>query len=187
MSEESKNKRIISSFILNGVIIMILSTIIYFYTSDALRVIIYIFTFIIFISGIARFNASINNEKLSNLGKATKFISGSFLIILSFVVFLTTLGDPEFSTDILLFLLTIGLIIIGIARVGTGVVNEEYIKWFRILLIIVGIVTIILSLVSIIVVDIDISIYLLTTSLFLNGFTRFLYGLTGSEKLSKSN
>ena len=186
MSEESKNKRIVSSFILNGVIIMVVSTIIFFYTSAALIFIIYIFTFIILISGIGRVNASINNVKLSSLGKATKFISGFLLIILTFVVFITTLGDPLSSTELLLFFLTIGLVIIGIARVGTGVVNEEYIKWFRILLVAVGVITIVLSLVSIILVDIDMRIYFITTSLFINGFTRFLYGLTGSEKLSKN-
>lgn len=187
MSDEFKKKGIASSSIINGVIIMILSTIVFFYTGTALIFLIYVFTIIILISGISRVNMSINNEKLSNIGKATKFISGFVLIIFSFVIFITTLGDPTFSTDILIFLLTIGLIIIGIARVGTGVVNEKFIKWFRILLIIVGIVTIVLSFSSIVVAELDttITIYLIAISLFVNGFTRFLYGLTGTEKLSK--
>ncbi|MFX0076944.1 MAG: DUF308 domain-containing protein [Candidatus Hermodarchaeota archaeon] len=177
MGEETKNKSIISSYILNGVVIMLLSTLIFFYTGAALMFIIYLFTFIILISGIARVNASFNNQKLSNIGKATKFVSGFVLIVLSFGIFIITLGDPTFSTDVLIFFLTIGLVIIGIARVGTGVVNKEYIKWFRILLIIVGMVTIVLSLSSIVFMDVNITIYLLTTALFINGFTRFLYGV----------
>jgi len=188
MNEESKKKRTTSSNIVNGVIIMILSTIIFFYTSTALIFIIYIFTIIILISGISRVNVSITNEKLSSIGKATKFISGFALIILSLVIFITTLGNPTTSTDILILFLTIGLIIIGIARVGTGVVNEKFIKWFRILLITIGLITIVLSLISIITAesDITITIYLIATTLFMNGFTRFLYGLTGTEKLSKT-
>ena len=187
MNNESKKKGIIASNIINGVIIMILSTIIFFYTGTALIFLIYVFTIIVLISGISRVNISITNEKLSNIGKASKFISGFALIIISFVIFITTLGDPTFSTDILILLLTIGLIIIGIARVGTGVVNEKFIKWFRILLITVGILTIVLSLSSIVVAELDsaITIYLIATSLFVNGFTRFLYGLTGTEKLAK--
>lgn len=187
MNEKSTKKGTTSSSIANGVIIMILSTIIFFYTSTALIFIIYIFTIIILLSGISRVNVSINNEKLSNMGKATKFISGVALIIISFVIFITTLGNPATSTDILIFFLTLGLLIIGIARVGTGVVNEKFIKWFRILLVIIGLITIVLSLISIITAesDITITIYLIATSLFVNGFTRFLYGLTGTEKLSK--
>ena len=188
MNEESRKKGIISSNIINGVMIMILSAIIFFYTSTALIFIIYIFTIIILISGISRVNISITNEKLSSIGKATKFISGFALIIISFVIFITTLGNPTTSTDILIFFITIGLIIIGIARVGTGAVNEKYVKWFRILLITIGLVTIILSLTSIITAETDIiiTIYLIATTLFMNGFTRFLYGLTGTEKLSKN-
>jgi hypothetical protein len=141
---------------------------------------------IILLSGIARINASFNNQRLSNTGKATKFVSGFVLLMLSFFVFITTLENPTFSTEILIFFLTTGLVIIGIARVGIGVVTQDYIKWFRILLIIVGIITIVLSLVSIILIDVTTTIYLLTTSLFINGFTRFLYGLTGSEKQVKN-
>ena len=187
MSEKSTKKEITSSNILNGVIIMILSSIVFFYTSAALIFLIYVFTVILLISGISRVYISINNEDLSNIGKATKFVSGFILIIVSFVVFITTLGDPTFSTEILIFFLTIGLIVIGIARVGTGVVNQKFIKWFRIFLVIVGSITIVLSLISIIAAesDVTITIYLIATSLFINGFTRFLYGLTGTEKFSK--
>jgi len=187
MSEKSTKKEIISSNILNGVIIMILSAIVFFYTSAALIFLIYVFTIILLISGISRVYISINDEDLSNIGKATKFVSGFILIIVSFVVFITTLGDPTFSTELLIFFLTLGLLIIGIARVGTGVVNEKFIKWFRILLVIVGSITIVLNLIIIIATDLDtiIAIYLIATSLFINGFTRFLYGLTGTEKFSK--
>lgn len=180
MSEKSTKKGVASSNILNGVIIMILSTIIFFYTSAALIFLIYVFTVILLISGISRVYISINVEDLSNIGKATKFVSGFILIIFSFVVFIKTLGDPTFSTEILIFFLTIGLLIIGIARVGTGVVNKKFIKWFRILLVIVGSITIVLNLIIVIAADLDniIEIYLLATSLFINGFTRFLYGLT---------
>ena len=185
MNKEKGND---SSNIINGVMTMILSMIIFFYTSTALIFIIYIFTIVILISGMSRVNVSINNEKLSSIGKATKFISGFALIIISFVIFITTLGNPATSTEILILLITLGLIIIGIARVGTGAVNEKYIKGFRILLITIGLMTIILSLTSIITAesDVTITIYLIATTLFMNGFTRFLYGLTGTEKLSKN-
>ena len=187
MSEKSTKKGIASSNILNGVIIMILSTIVFFYTSSALIFLIYVFTVILLISGISRVYISINNEELSSIGKATKFVSGFILILGSFVVFITTLGDPTFSTEILIFFLTIGLLIIGIARVGSGAVNTKFIKWFRILLVIVGSITIVLNLIIVIVADLEtiIAIYLIATSLFINGFTRFLYGLTGTEKFSK--
>ena len=187
MNEKSTKKGIVSSNILNGVIIMILSAMIFYYTSAALIFLIYVFTVILLISGISRVNISINDEDLSNIGKATKFVSGFILIIVSFVVFITTLGDPTFSTEILIFFLTMGLIVIGIARVGTGVVNQKFIKWFRIFLVIVGSITIVLNLIIVIAADLDtiMAIYLIATSLFINGFTRFLYGLTGTEKFNK--
>ncbi|MFX1457663.1 MAG: DUF308 domain-containing protein [Promethearchaeota archaeon] len=187
MSEKSTKKGIASSNILNGVITIILSSLIFFFSSAALITLIYIFTVIILLSGTSRVFVSINNDDLSNAGKATKFISGFLLIILSFVVFIITLGDPTFSTTLLIFFLTVGLLIIGLARVGTGAVNETFIKAFRIYLIIIGLITIILNLIVIIAVNLDaiIKIDLIATSLLINGFTRFLYGLMGQEKFRK--
>jgi len=186
MGEKSR-KGIKSSNILNGVVIMILSAFIFFYTGAALIFLIYVFTVIILLSGISRVYIAINNDDLSTAGKATKFISGFLLILLSFVVFLATLGDPGFSTDLLIFFLIIGLLIIGLARVGTGAVNEKFNKGFRIFLIVVGGITIILTMIMIIAADLDtvIKIYFISTILFLNGFTRFLYGLTGREKFKE--
>lgn len=187
MNEKSR-KGVNSSNILNGVIIMILSAFIFFYTGAGLIFLIYVFTFIILLSGISRIYVSINNENLSKAGKVTKFISGFLLLLISFVVFITTLGDPFFSTNLLIFFITIGLFIIGIARIGTGMVNKKFQKWFRIFLVIVGGTTIILNFILMIFANIDmlIVIYLIAVSLFLNGFTRFLYGLTGTEKFRKN-
>lgn len=187
MSEKSEKKAINSLNILNGVIIMIISSFIFFFPDSGLIFLIYIFTVIILLSGISRVYSSINNDNLSNAGKATKFISGFFLIILSLVVFFITLDNPTFSTDLLIIFLTIGLLVIGFARVATGILNDKYIKWFRVFLLIIGIVTIIPNLILIIVTDLNTTlvVYIIGITLFINGFTRFLYGLTGTEKFRR--
>ncbi|MGB5911740.1 MAG: DUF308 domain-containing protein [Promethearchaeia archaeon] len=187
MSEKSETKAVNSSNILNGLIIMILAIIIFFYPNSTLIFLIYIFTVVILISGISRVYNSFNNQKLSNLGKATKFTSGFVLIILSLVIFLITLSDPAFSTELLILLIIIGLIVIGFARIGTGIVNKKYIKWFRVFLIIIGAITLVLNLISFYLKDTDpiTVIFFIAITLFINGFTRFLYGLTGKEKFSE--
>ena len=185
MSEKSEKKAVKSSNILNGIIVMILAIIIFFYPNSTLILLIYIFTVIILISGISRVYNSINNQKLSNLGKATKFTSGFVLILLSLVIFLITLSDPAFSTELLILLIIIGLIVIGFARIGTGIANKKYIMWFRVFLIIIGVITLVLNLINIFLKDTDpiTVIFFIAITLFINGFTRFLYGLTGKEKL----
>ena len=69
MNESSSKSGIKISSTVNGVIIMILSAIIWFYTGTALIFLIYLINTILLISGIARFNNSITNKELSNIGK----------------------------------------------------------------------------------------------------------------------
>ncbi|MBY9004776.1 MAG: DUF308 domain-containing protein, partial [Candidatus Lokiarchaeota archaeon] len=181
-SSKSGNK--ISS-IVYGVIIMIIASIIWFYTGTALIFLVYLINIIILLSGIARFNNSLTNKQLSRVGKGFKFLSGVILIILALAIFLITLENPSTSTELLLFLITIGLLVIGIARIGSGAVNKKFIMWYRVILIIIGSTTIILNLIPILIQPINetLNIYLISISLFINGFARFLYGLTGKERI----
>jgi len=184
MNESSSKSGIKISSTVNGVIIMILSAIIWFYTGTALIFLIYLINTILLISGIARFNNSITNKELSNIGKTIKFLSGIILIFLAITIFLFTLDNPSFSTETLIFLLIVGLLVIGVARFGSGAVNKKFIMWYRIFLIVIGLITIILNIIPILnqTIDQTIVIYLISISLFINGFTRFLYGFTGEEK-----
>lgn len=185
MNESKSNMGIKVSSIVYGVITMIISSIIWFYTGTAIIYLVYLINIIVLLSGIARFNNSLTNAQLSKIGKVAKFISGIILIFLAIAIFLITLEEPSFSSEILLFILAIGLLIIGIARVSSGAVNKKFLNWYRIFLVVVGLVTIIMNIIPILNQGLDIllNIYLISISLFFNGFARFLYGLTGKERI----
>ncbi len=187
MSKRSVEKGLNASNIGYGLLIMILAVTIFFYSGAAILMLILLFSVILILSGMARIINSFSNEELSNSGAIVKFISGILLIIISIFVIIAVLADPTYSVSLVIFIYSIALLIVGIARIFIGLAGAKYVKWFRILLLIIGIVIVILSLIVLFVPTLsNSSIFsMFAISIFLSGFARFLLGFTGKEKYNK--
>jgi len=180
-SEKSSN----ASNIGYGLLVMILAVTIFFYTSAAIGMLIMFFSVILILSGMARIFNAFSNEELSNIGVVVKFISGIIIIVMSVFIMISLLADPAFSVAIVIFVYSITLLIIGIARLIIGLGGAKYVKWYRILLMIIGVVVIILSAIVLFAPDLSYATVftMFSISILLSGFARFLLGFAGKEKL----
>ncbi len=187
VSKRSVEKGQDASNIINGLVVMILAITIFFFSGGAIIMLILLFATILIISGMARIMNAFSNEELSGAGAIVKFISGILLIIISFYMIFALLADPTFSIAIVIVIYSISILIVGIARIFMGTAGANYIQWFRIFLLIIGIVAVVLSLILLLVPNLENSMifFLLAISMFLSGFARFLLGFTGKEKFKK--
>jgi len=187
MSERSVEKGLNASNIANGLLIMILAITIFFYSGAAILLLILLFSAILILSGMARIFNAFSNEELSGAGAIVKFISGILLIIVSISVIIALLSNPTFSVALIIFIYSITLLIIGIARIFIGLAGSKYLKWYRILIVIIGVVVVVLSLIILFAPTLSNSMVFImfAISMFLSGFARFLLGFTGKEKYIK--
>jgi uncharacterized membrane protein HdeD (DUF308 family) len=177
------NKKFRASNVIFGILIMILSLLVFFFPTTTLSFLIYVSALAVMLSGVSRLINAFSNEKLSNFKVVTRFISGIILVIFSLIIIIITLNDPSYSISILIWLLAIALLVMGIARLFIGLFAKKFVSWFRILLLLIGITTVILSMVIFFLPAIG-ALYLLiilSVELLLNGLGRFLLGIVGPE------
>lgn len=187
MSKRSVEKGLDASNMTNGLLIMILAVTIFIFSDRAIFMLILIYSAIIILSGMARIINAFSNEELSGAGAVVKFISGILLIIISIYIIIAILSDPTFSVALVIIIYSIAILIVGIARIFIGIAGAKYIKWFRIFLLIIGIVAVVLSLIILFSTTLTNSVIFImfAISMFLSGFARFLLGFTGKEKYKK--
>ncbi len=183
MSEKYRSKGDSASNILNGTLIMIIAATIFFFTSTAITILTLLFSLVLILSGMGRIINSFTNDALKNSGIIIKFISGILLIIISIIMIFVVLIEPSLTIATVVLIISISLLVIAIARLLTGIFGANYHTWFRILVIIVGIViAILMLLVFLLPLEDSLIFSFFSVSLFLSGFTRFLLGFTGQEK-----
>ncbi|MFX1504019.1 MAG: DUF308 domain-containing protein [Promethearchaeota archaeon] len=189
MSKRSAEKGLAASNIGYGLLIMILAVTIFFYSGSAIIMLILLFSAILILSGMARIINAFSNEELTNSGAIVKFISGILLILITIYIIIAIFIDPSFSVAFVVFIYSIALFIIGVSRIFMGIAGAKYIKWFRILNLIIGIIVVILTLIILFLPDLNDSttFSMFSIAIFLSGFTRFLLGFTGKEKYKKQN
>jgi len=187
MSQRTVEKGVNASNMTNGLLIMILAITIFFYSSAAILLLVLLFSAILMLSGMARIFNAFSNEELTGAGAIVKFISGILLIVVSIFIIIALLSNPTFSVALIIFIYSITLLIVGIARIFIGLAGAKYLKWYRILLFIIGAVIVVLSLIILFAPSLSNSIVfsMFAISMFLSGFARFLLGFTGKEKYKK--
>jgi uncharacterized membrane protein HdeD (DUF308 family) len=184
METTQSTKKFRATNIIFGLLIMILAMMVFIFPSTTLLFLIYVIAFTIMLMGISRLINAFSDEKISNFKVITRFITGVVLLIFSIVVIIITLNDPTYSISILIFLLAVALLIMGIGRFFIGLFAKKFDVWFRIALMVIGMVTIVLSIIIFFIPTVG-AIYLLimiSVSLLINGLARLLLGVVGPEK-----
>jgi len=167
-----------------GLIAIISSILILLFTTSAVLGLLLIIAFTLLFIGIARLSNAFWNELLSSKAKILKALIGLLSIVISLILILVIFLYPEILILILIYIFSIIMFTIGIDRCFIGYITKSYESWYRVLLIIIGVITVVLS-TSIFVIpiyDVRLFLSLLSISVLLNGIARFILGLIDIKK-----
>jgi len=181
MTEKSTERSFKTQNILIGLLMIFIGILALINPSATNTAVILLLSMGLLIAGISRITNALSDQELKNYKVIGRFISGIIAIIVSLIAVILILINTPLALNLWYFFLAISFLIIGLARIFLGAMTKEYDKWFRIILISVGIVTLILSILIIVVPEIG-GLYIvvsLAVSLLLNGFARLLLGLIG--------
>ncbi|MEJ2248570.1 MAG: DUF308 domain-containing protein [Candidatus Lokiarchaeota archaeon] len=137
----------------------------------------------IFIIGIAKITNSLSNEKLNQGLSTWKFIIGLLAVLLAVMVLFTAIFEPLFLTvEMLVALFGFVFLLIGLEQIAKAIITKSYLNWYRVLILIVGIVNFILSIGIIIILQVNpLELIFLSILLIANGIVRFFLGIIGTE------
>ncbi|MFX1394789.1 MAG: DUF308 domain-containing protein [Promethearchaeota archaeon] len=170
------------AIILLSIVVMILSII-----NIMLVILIVILSIALFVSGVVRIINASSIELIKNEVATYKLVTGLLAIILAIIIFFSTITQPHVAIKLLILIFAFALILTGIVRFSVGLSTKGYPMWFRVFLVIVGILTLILSIIIFVLpfflLDLDyiILIFLLSISLLINGIAKLILGIIGSK------
>ncbi|MFX1237068.1 MAG: DUF308 domain-containing protein [Promethearchaeota archaeon] len=183
MSKTEKQKRFRSSNILIGLLMIIFSILAIMYPDAANLGVALLLSFVLLLAGFVRLINAVSDEKLSNVKVISRFISGIFALVISIIAIVMIISDPITALDWWYFLIAIALLITGIARIVLGASAKEFDQWFRILVLIIGILTLIFSIIVLVIPDLA-GIYivvLIALSMMINGIIKIILGIIGPK------
>ena len=131
--------------IIIGFIVLSISIIVLILPNAVILSLIILLSIAIMASGVARIYNAFYSTYLNKIGKILKLITGILTFLVGLIVIIITYINPSISIIILISTIGYTFIVIGVARIFMGVVNEGYKKEYRIFLIIVGIITLIFA------------------------------------------
>lgn len=183
MDEKAARRRFKSSNILIGLLMVLLSIVAIMYPDATNISVAFLLSVVLMITGISRIVNASSDEKLSNVKAIGRFISGAFALIISVVAMLLIISDWDTARDLWYLLVAVALLIIGIIRIVLGIQSKKFDNWFRILVIIIGILTVILSILVLLIPDLggDIVVIMISLSLLVNGVVRVILGIIGPK------
>ena len=166
--------------IISGLIAVILSVIVLAYQELAILTLIFVLSVILLISGIARILTGIFANYLSDGVRTLNFGTGLVAIVLALIAMLYT----NLTTQVLIFLLALVMLLNGVVRVVIGGFERAFPKWFRGLLVVVGAATITLSAVVCVYTDFGalVLVLMLSFSFMFNGIARVVQGIMGTKE-----
>jgi uncharacterized membrane protein HdeD (DUF308 family) len=178
MSDEKKLKALNIMNIVIGVILVAISILVVVFSTWAMLVLMMILSISIIIIGMARIVNGTGNKILKKRVRIMKGITGALVLFFGLWTLFTTIIDPSTSIELLIFLLASAFLIIGISRFTFGFQATKFPSWFRIIILITGIISMGLSIMIFILPPIGYYYLLLMLAfpLLLNGVARIALG-----------
>jgi uncharacterized membrane protein HdeD (DUF308 family) len=163
-----------------GLIAVVLSVVVLAYQELAILTMIFVLSIVLLVTGIARIFTGIFAKYLSDKIRALNFGVGMVAMVLSIV----TLLYPNLTTQVLIYILSIVLLLNGVARLAIGGFARAFPKLIRGFFVVVGILTIVLSAVVFVSSDFGFLALILMLSLtfMFNGIARIVQGVTGTQE-----
>jgi len=183
MGTNSRQNHLRKINFLLGLVVVIISLLVLIFPFQAVVILLSIIAVSLLVIGLARVINGSSNQKLENSVKVWKVLSGVSAIIFSLIGIGFLIVDPILSVNITVFIFGLALLLIGIGRVLTGLINKKFEDWYRYLLLIVGILTLILSIIVIIFPNIGLTIIviMLAIPLLFNGLLKMILGIIDKD------
>ncbi len=150
----------------------------------ALSYVITLLSITLIVIGIERIVHGLSSDELSKSSKMGNIILG--ILGIGFGIFVSVY--PVFTTSLLLIIMAVGLLLVGIARVITGIYAKESSKWLKILLIISGSIAVAVSILVFAYPSLGVVLLALivSISLLIIGIDSVIQGISGRKiKLTK--
>ena len=176
MNENNSSKLQPYTDIILGSLAVVLSIIALIYPEIALSTIIFVTSLALFILSLPRIISGIFLNDLPNGLRALNVITGSIALLVSTIALLY----PNLATQALIYLLSLGLLLIGTVRLTVGVFFKIFPKWIRTLFVFAGSFTLIVGILAFIFPEFGFLglVLLISISLLTNGIIRIIQGLT---------
>jgi uncharacterized membrane protein HdeD (DUF308 family) len=163
-----------------GLIAVVLSVVVLAYQELAILTMIFVLSVVLLVTGIARIFGGIFAKYLSDGIRAFNVGIGIVVVALGFVALVYT----DFTTQVLIYILSFVLLLNGVARLVIGGFAKAFPKWLRGFLAVVGILTIVLSVVVFVSSEFGVLalVLLLSFTFMFNGIARIIQGITGTTE-----
>ena len=134
----------ILNFIL-GVILILLAFIPYFFPLEFLWTLILVASIAVLIIGVVFIVESITQKDAGKLIRIFGVIAGILAILLGMIIFIGLFLNPLLAGELFILLVATVFLVLGIFRIVEGFTDEEVPKWYRVLIIVLGIMMVVLS------------------------------------------
>ena len=183
MSSDEAQRSIGYFNIFMGAVLVVASILVMIYPDPTLITLLIIISISVLLIGASRLINGATNKTFENKIRAWKVLTGFLAIVVGILTMIMIVADPAVSVKLVIFIFAALLIAIGVSRFATGLMASEFPKWFRAIVVIVGILSIVLSIVIFIFPDVGEAtlIFLLAFVLMFNGLARVALGLVKTE------
>ena len=166
--------------IIFGLISVIMSVVVLVYQELAILTLIFVLSLILLVLGVARIFGGIFGKYLSDGIRALNVGIGLVAVILGMI----TLVYTDFTTQILIYIISLALLLNGVARFVIGGFAKAFPKWVRAFFIAIGALTIRLSVVVFVYSELGFLalILMLSVTFMFNGIARIIQGITGIQE-----
>ena len=162
-----------------GLIAVLFSLAALAYSEVVISTIIFLISIALFALGAPRIVSGIFLTDLPNGLRVLNVVIGSIALVVSTI----SLLFPDLTTQVLIFLLAFGLLLIGVVRLVVGLFFSLFFKWIRLLFVISGCFTIFVASIAFIFPELGYFalVWLFSVSLLVNGIIRIIQGIVKTK------
>jgi uncharacterized membrane protein HdeD (DUF308 family) len=164
--------------IISGLIIIILSILLLIYSTATIISILVILAILMIFIGITQVFNTKSDTNLEGINLTVKYLMGAFELFIGIVLIFSLAIDPITTAVFSIRLLGLVILLIGLAMLYVGSMNHDYSKQYRILLMIIGLMTMVFGIIILIIPAVGftlVTIFIAVPLLF-NGVNRLLKG-----------
>lgn len=179
MKIEIKEKNIQVFNFLIGILLIMLGIFVIFFSTLIILFLLFLIALALLFAGIGWIFNAIYNKKLNNKEIILNYSAGIMTIIIAIILMVLIIGDPAFSIQILINIIALAFLFIGISRILIGFIDENYEKWYKGYLILVGFMNLLFAIIILLfpIIGYVFIITIIAISLILNGLARIILAI----------
>jgi len=129
-----------------GILFILLAVLMFIFPGATLWVIIVVASIFLMIIGISTLiEAFENKEEMDKLTRLISIILGIVLTVLAITLFIAAFISENSGFILFTVLLGIDFLLMGAFRIYAGVINKELVSWFRVLILVIGVIMVVLG------------------------------------------